>query len=325
LTVADALGVTLGLRYTNERKHGIYTGTTSAPGVPPILASFQSDVGKSWTSFDPRITLDYHFTPDIMAYATFSRGFKSGGFQFVVIDQSLSDRVFDPERVSAYEAGLRTELFDRKVKLNLTGFHYDYGNLQLLRLLATSGGASTVVDNVASSRIDGMEAEAQWKVTPGFTLGGSYAYLDARFKEYTYSSGQDFGGTPLPRSPWHSVSAFADIAFDLPGGIDGRFHADWSYTSSLTHEPGGFGVRGSTASLNPAFVERGHNIVNLRAELSKNDWTVTAYVDNLFDEAVRAGVQDFPSIPTPFGDVGNQTANYWARPRSYGVSLRYVF
>lgn len=319
------LGLTLGLRYTHERKQGVYMGTTNAVGVPPILAPFESDVGRSWESLDPRITLDYHFAPDVMAYASFSRGFKSGGFQFVVVDKSLSDIMFNPERVSAYEVGLRSELFDRRIKLNLTAFHYDYSDLQLLRLLATTGGASTIVDNVASSKIDGLELEAQWRAAPGLSIGANYAYLDARFQNYAYATGQDFAGTPLPRSPKHSLSVFGDLQLTLPGDFDFGLRADWSYSSSFSHEPGGFGTKGNATSLNPALIEPAHSVVNLRASIGKGNWRLTAFADNLFNEPVRAAVQDYPAIVTPFGDIGSQTADFWAAPRSYGASLQFKF
>ena len=323
--VTGKLGLTLGLRYTREHKHGIYEGTTDVLGLPPILAPFTSDVARAWTSFDPRVTIDWHATPDVMAYATFARGFKSGGFQFVVVDKSLSDRMFDPERVSSYEAGLKAQLFDRRVTLDLAAFHYDYSNLQLLRLVATTAGASTVVDNVAQSKVDGAELDLRWAVSRQLSLGTSYAYLNARFSEYGYATGQDFSGTPLPRAPKNTLTMYADLDIPLGSEVSLGLHADWNYTARFTHEPGGFGTRDTTVSLNPAFIEPSHNTVDLRASLDFGKWRISGFVNNLFDEAIRAAIQDFPAIPTPFGDIGSQTANYWAPPRTYGASVAMRF
>lgn len=173
----DAFEVTLGARYTHDSKEATSIGTTTdaAPLVPAPFATTNED---SWSSFDPRIVATYHFSPDLTIYASWSTGFKSGGFQYVPFSAAQADIIFNPEEIEAFEVGLKSEWFDRRLRVNLAAFHYDYQDLQITRIINTPAPVN-LITNAAASTIQGVDVEFNWLPTenlelnrPGF-FGGS--------------------------------------------------------------------------------------------------------------------------------------------------------
>src|SRR5690606_14686593 len=99
--------------------------------VPPIILPFTVQLSPSWESFDPKASLDFAWTDEVMSYISYSEGFKSGGFQFAKFNAEEASEVFDPEKVTAYEVGVKSYLFDRQLRLNASAFYYDYSDLQV--------------------------------------------------------------------------------------------------------------------------------------------------------------------------------------------------
>lgn len=177
--------ITLGGRYTDETKTVSGTraflanfGPVTVPFVPlgtPYLPAGRNPKLK-YTNFSYRIALDHKLTPDIMAYLSYNTGFKSGGYNL----SEPSNPAYRPEKLKALEAGLKMELFDRKVRLNLSAFHYDYSDIQVNNFI----GTSQFVTNGPKAKIDGVEAEFDARIADGLTISGSAAYTDDRFTNY---------------------------------------------------------------------------------------------------------------------------------------------
>ena len=110
-----------------------------------------SPQSKSWSSPTWRLVLDHQFTPDIMAYLGYSRGFKSGLFNPVVLPGDPIDEPVDPETLDAYTIGLKSEYLQRKLRVNIEGFYYDYNNIQVTQILA----AVSHITNAAKSHHQG--------------------------------------------------------------------------------------------------------------------------------------------------------------------------
>src|SRR3546814_9624620 len=115
-------------------------GTISLPGQ------------KRFNSFTPRVALDYQVTPDMLLYVSWSKGFKSGTYNLGTLGNPVN-----PEKVSAFEGGIKSTLFDRRLRLNVAGFSYDYTDLQAGKVESTS----TVHENAATETIYGAEVERQ--------------------------------------------------------------------------------------------------------------------------------------------------------------------
>jgi iron complex outermembrane receptor protein len=178
-----------------------------------------------------RASLGWQATPDIYAYATYSRGFKSGGFNDQIGGFGPFGTDYDafrtaakatrPETADSYEAGIKTELFDRHLRFNLTGFYVKYKDLQkqLNVPLVVNGQPNqvTVFVNAASATVKGIEAEATARLFKGFTLRGVLGYQDAKYDKYTaLNAGYDLATAPLDRAPkWQWT---VDGTYEVPVG-----------------------------------------------------------------------------------------------------------
>jgi iron complex outermembrane receptor protein len=140
-------------------------------------------------NFSGRAVLDYKLTQDVLAYFSFSQGFKSGGFNAFGLTPA-----FRPETIDAYETGLKSEFLDRRLRLNGDVFLYDYDNLQV-RLPVPTGGVN--IQNAASARVKGVEFESALKPLQGLTFAFNTTYLDAKFTQGT-----------LPEVPPNTLYAF---------------------------------------------------------------------------------------------------------------------
>lgn len=308
-----------GARYSRESKRGIYSATTTAPGLPLIPAAFDIPLDRRWTSVDPRVTLDWRPVRDVLLYATYSEGFKSGGFQFSVTDPDLARRIFDPEHVRYVEGGMKAELLQRRLQVNASLFSYAYDNLQTQRTVAqASGGATTIVENAASSTIRGAEIQATAVPLRDLTITAGLTLLHARYDRYDAGDGTDFSGTRMVRAP--DLTTNLAIDYDPLIGRDVRLiaHADWFHTSSFYFEPG------ETRVL-PSNRQGAYDLLNVRLGLGLGRWSVTGFVTNLLDRRYRAANDIRPGVVTPFGAIGPQSAGYYAAPRMTGVRVAWRY
>lgn len=182
--LADGLKLTAGLRYTHDRQSfsGSQTRTTAGGTVPLASASDSTTASKlTW-----RLALDYRFSPELMGYLSYNRGFKSAGYN----PQAFPAVPFKPEVLDAYEVGFKADLFDRKLRLNPSFFYYDYKNLQVSSFV---NGILTI-SNAANAEIYGLDLDATAAVAKGLTLSAGLSILHARYKDFNGAS----ISTPLP-------------------------------------------------------------------------------------------------------------------------------
>ncbi len=176
--VVPKLNVTVGARYTTDKKEisgftdVIGAGGTVTATVPIAPAS------KRFNKFTYRGIVDYHFTDDIMGYVSYSRGFKSGGY-----DTSIPNGIpFNPEVLDALEAGVKIQTMDRRLTLNLAAFTYDYKGLQQPVLIG--GTATQVTINAANAKVNGFEMDGSFKVNEVLQFTWGAGYLDSKYKEF---------------------------------------------------------------------------------------------------------------------------------------------
>jgi outer membrane receptor protein involved in Fe transport len=165
-----------------------------------------------------------------MAYLSYARGFKAGGFNGTDTTGVSANLPFSPEHVHAYELGLKSEWRDSRILFNAALFRSDYSDLQVSvnQLPAGSGPAALLVKNAATSRTQGLELEGQWVVGAGLHLAANATYLDSHYVRYPNAGAtivqlfngiqlQDLSGRPTEFAPKWSGSVSVRYRMTLPG------------------------------------------------------------------------------------------------------------
>ncbi len=212
--VTDRLTLTAGVRYTRENKsfnqNLIRTFLATGAQLPgsPVIYSLE----RTFDAVTPKFGISYTL-PNAMFYASLTRGFKSGGFN---LSSGTALQGYDPEFLWSYEAGIRTTFFNRRLKVNLTGFYYDYTDLQVLAFIAP---AVSDITNAANARVRGLELEVEARPAPHFTIGGNLALLDTEYREYIGPGNVNFSGNRLNSAPPYTLNLFAEYGIRTARGL----------------------------------------------------------------------------------------------------------
>lgn len=305
IDLTTRLRLDVGLRASNDRKQArLFDEETP---FPVFTVPYDLQLSDSWSSTDPSLSLSYRFSPDVMVFASYASGFKSGGFQFASFDPVSASAIVRPESVDSYQLGLRADWFGRRLRTNLTAFRYDYADIQVPRI----EGLSVHTSNAASSAIEGFELEGYAHVTDHLRLEYGYAYLDARYDDYLFAPGQDFSGNRLPRAPRNTLNAALVLETETPIGALTTRLAGY-YVDSFYFEP-------DNAQLDPGTIEPSHTTFDASIGLNRGAYSITLWGRNLGDEAARATVVNFGNGSPLF--TGNRLLEIWAPRRAFGVSL----
>jgi iron complex outermembrane receptor protein len=302
------LELTGGLRYTADRKTILLAGD-----VNPVKRAAVDFDNVSWLA-----SINYRFTPQIMAYLRASSGYRSGGIN----PRTSEINVFAPEDVKSYEAGIKSEFFNRRVRLNLAVFQTDYSNQQINQFLAGSGGVTSLIVNAGKVQFRGVEAELTALPVEGVSIDGSIGYTDPNYKRYPFldpATNQIIDVADEARMP-HAAKLNAHIGgqFSTPAG-PGQLTArvDYSYRSTVYFH--------NLDRVNPFnVVTRSRPDHNLRARLSLSEiemgggkFDIGVWGDNLTN-------QKNLDFAIDFGSLGFGSGSY-KRPRTYGVDAKVSF
>jgi iron complex outermembrane receptor protein len=224
----DALSLILAGRYTIEDKDlrgGICAGATCTINNVPQL-----NLRNTFKKFTPKIGVDYKITPDILAYASYSEGFKSGGYNGLAGNNVQLAQAFKPQVTTAYEVGLKTTLFDNTVRLNLAGFWNDIKDRQQTQ--NNLDGSFLIVNY--DMTIKGIEAEVSWLVVPGLTVYGNGALNKGKYTGSSSTNAALLANDP-PSLPDYQFTVGADYSVEVgPGnlGIGADFRKTDAYYST---------------------------------------------------------------------------------------------
>lgn len=253
--LAEQTNLTLGFRYTTEKRtiDALTVFTTAAPATVPLPPTTQAMRSSKPTW---RIALDHRLSPEVMIYASYNRGFKSGGFN----GANPSSPAFVPEVLDAYEAGFKSDLLDRKLRFNASAFYYDYSNIQV----SSYPGGVTVIYNGAAARVYGLDVDFEARVTPQFTLSGGIEWIDSKFTNFptaayftpavgggNASSVRDGSGNKLPEAPNFVGNIAADYHIPTNFGEVGLTLA-YSYNNGYFAQPDNVFAVPSFSNLNGA-------------------------------------------------------------------------
>ena len=234
LKLAERITLTGGLRWTRESKTFTFDNKVLNLAGAVTGQSIAGTADDSWTAVTPKVSLQAQWTPTLLQYATYSKGFKSGGFDNRATRLDLATLPFDPETVTAYETGLKSEWFDHRLRANLAVFYNDYTDLQVSFYDPAYVGSRR--GNAGKAHTYGVELEAEARPTEALGLHAALGFLHAVYDEYKGAGGAgvDADGNRLTNSPRWTLSG--GFTYDLPVSIRGgglRLGVDAQYQSSL--------------------------------------------------------------------------------------------
>ncbi len=296
------------------------------PGDPRLTRGYFTGSVSS-DSITPRFVLNWSPNDNLNAYASVSRGYKPGGLTIFEADGSTIP--FSKESLWNYEVGAKWRGADGRLQVNGAFFFMDWEDLQIpsVEIIINE---DEILNNfqIINSQAEsiGFELEAQALLMDNFVIGGGVGYLDAEFKDFgpddpfvVNNMAFDLDGVTVPRAPKWTANLFGQYDVNI-GGLDGFLRAEWSYRSSITSDVeatvAGLPIldnavtqeRGYDTQFNgdgfgngvpfpwprPAFPFRvpSYDIVNLRAGISGDRWSITGYIENLFDKNYYTGTQE---------------------------------
>ncbi|MFV3077386.1 TonB-dependent receptor [Niveispirillum fermenti] len=368
------LNLTLGGRYSEDKK--VYTqdnmlqlvqdpkfgpGTPGYTGtIPPFeengLARYVGprELKDSWGSFTPKVGLAWTLTADHMVYASWSKGFKGGGWSPRPTQQNNTDLAYDPEVLYTYELGSKNTLMNGSVIVNLAAFYSNYNDMQVTTVGSSGGGALLLLTrNIGDSILWGFEGEVTARLFRGFDLNLAGGYLNSKWDKFNRSacvaaiydatSGR-FCDTDLSLddklvdAPEWTFTVGAQQTWWMDGIGSLSLRGDASYRSKTWKDPynlgGGSNWQGQPdvrKALTAAQVAEGYRVTmpelaqdaywlaNLRLAWRNpdEDWEVAAAVTNLFDKTY---VTNLLAAAT----FGIDEA-YYGRPREWMLSVKYRF
>jgi len=276
------------------------------------------------TMFGGKVALEYQVIPRTMIYTSLSRGYKAGGVNGEALAKAKDDGIggdheffknhttFEPEYLYNAEFGVRGSSADNKLLLRVTAFYMYRDNIQLKdwNIKETDGGQEQFTGfyaNGSSGTNYGLEIDGSYQLTDRISLNGSFGYLESKINDYVTSSGVDQDGREQAQAPryQYSVNAKFDAtdAIYMSVGIEGKD----DYYFSDGHD-----------SKAPSV-----NLVNAKMAYSQDDWELSAWARNLFDEEYAVRGFEFGNDPQD----GYETHTYvqYGEPMVAGVSFNYNF
>ena len=306
--VSDQTNLTLGIRYTRDEKDYSYLARSNN-SAPPVTENFDIFDTLTFESLDPKISIDHHFSDAVMAYASVSQGFKSGGVQFGIGDPELAEKAFDEERLTSYEIGIKGRYWDQRLQINSALYHYDYKDQQMQGFVNVNGFPNALTENAGQSRMTGLEIESLILLSQSLTLDLKYTWQDATFDEFDAFAG-DVSGNDMPFAPKHSATT--NLRFQSPisdkGTIGlqlGLAYKDDFFFDYLNSNNG---------------YQESYSVVNLSSWWDSMDTKLRLrlFCQNCTDKSYRL---NYVAFPEPF-DGGRNISDYGRR---YGLEFSYYF
>ncbi|MEO0972106.1 MAG: TonB-dependent receptor [Pseudomonadota bacterium] len=297
--LTEKLSVTAGVRYTEDEK--TYRPDHRTQGAAPVVLLLD-DVTVDFTDVSPRFSVDYRWNDALFTYASFSQGFKSGGFTGRTVDVQDAARPFEPEEAQTVEIGAKLD-FDR-VRINAAVFATDYTNLQLIN----QEGITPITVNAGESEIDGIEVEIFAAPTDQLSFQFGYSYLDARYLEITDPNATIDETFAFQNTPESAFNVSADYRIPLNRGGELALRADYTWKDDHFND----------AENTPLLAQEAFGLLNLAATYRTADhWRFTAGVQNLTDELFLFSGFSQPGVGFIEGSFN--------RGRQWYVSSEYTF
>lgn len=311
--ITPKLSLVAGGRYSVETKDDfdLLQNDQTRPYAPsnPLLPLKSQTSSHTWSSFTPKVSLEYEPADNIFAYVTYSQGFKSGGYNLGGVQAP-----FAPEKLIDYEGGVKAQWFDRRLRTNIAVFHYDYGNLQVSQVV----GPTVLVVNAAKATIKGIEAEITAVPVRNLQLEVNVGLLDGRYNQFQTKDAArlvlgvlNLAGNHLTQSPNYTIDLAAQYKLQVSSG-DITLRAESRLVDRVFFTP-----------FNTSYADQpAHHTENLflTYESAKAGWTVSAFVRNLANNTIKAyGIISSTQL------TGAPLLGTLEPPRTFGAEVRYKF
>ena len=280
--IDPVLALTVGARYTHETVSNDGYNTSGDLSLNYVNGS------ASFNNFSPRLSLLYLMTPQTNLYATISRGFKAGGVEAQATTAG-GNQIYKPETLTNYEIGMKSESADKRWRLDADVFYMDWKDIQADYAIGERNPISGSVDfiigvaNAASARSYGFETEFTALVLPGLTAGAGAGYDRAYYVDYTdaqtpLNTQANLSGATLPNAPKWTLHADSQYTHNITADVSGFTRLEWYYKGGIVPD------QNSEFHTGFPWDVPGYNVWNLRAGITRETWSVTAFVENLLDK-----------------------------------------
>lgn len=340
--ITDQLKFNAGIRYTHDKidarstlDYGVGAPALTDPNftvIPTInipgvftqtgrdLANSPHDIDtggkKSWDNIGWKVGLDYELGTNQLIYASWARGFKSGGFTGRIGVLQDGNAPYNPEKVDTFEVGVKADMLDRRLRANLAAFYTNYRDMQVAQIYfdsATNVQGNRIL-NAAKSHIKGIELELTAVPVDGLTLTGSVGYLDAKYKEFLYfdpvsATNTQLKGYALQNAPKWSTNLGLNYVLSMADGAEIVFDASWRYQSKKYYTAI---LDTPRSEVQPTYLTD----ASVTFRPSGKNFELTLWGKNLFDKRHISSVYDSPGY---MGLVA------YAPPREWGASAKYKF
>jgi len=335
--LSESVEFTAGLRYSYEEKDAKITQSnqTSVAGcVPPLnrnlICTLAPDGNNfadddSWSAVTGNMNISYFMNDETMLYGLISKGFKAGGYSLQNGGATAEIRSFDEEDITNLELGWKTEVFDRRGRINGSIFHTEYEDFQN----ASYVGLVFAVNNAEKVTVDGIELDSTWLLSESLTMNLNLAYIDAKYDKY--SGGQcfygrtpdnalgqcDLSGDNLPYAP--KLTGNVGLTWEQPlasGDLYARL--DYRYMDKANY----------SSELDPRHEKSAYGVGNFRLGWRNASYDVSAWVKNVTDETYYAQIAPAnvaTAVDTAVGSSEGSFQTFVGEPQTFGATVRYFF
>jgi iron complex outermembrane receptor protein len=323
----DKLKLTVGGRYTHDTKttqvndktifiYGTLEEKNPIVTLPPVAGVnivMPTPIQASWSKFTPKVSLSYNFTPEVMTYALWSRGYRGGGFNGRPATIGAATTPYNPETLDNYELGFKTQFLNDRVRLNGAFYMMKYKDMQQdldVPAPGTSTGRENRTINASKADLKGVELDLTARVTSNFTIGGNVGYLDAKYKDFfgdIYSTGTPVDATFL------KIRRAPKWTWDLRASYENNVGPGTLMVNAELHH---IGAHELTFLNNPNLRNGGQNMLDASISYKINKTMISVFGKNLIDENGWT--------------IGYDVQGVWSYgaarpPRSWGVAVTQTF
>ncbi|MDE1146784.1 MAG: TonB-dependent receptor [Azospirillaceae bacterium] len=306
--LTDMVTLTGGLRYSKDDKDFTYRST-----VEEVVDVFDYANSKSFSSVSGRASIQVKPTDDVMVYASYNRGYKSGGFFGGYTRDPADLAPYADETLDAYEVGAKTEFWDKRLRVNAAGFYYDYSNLQVFQIVTRDGIPTQTFNNAASARLYGVDADITLAPLKGLEISLGGEYLNSEYLDYV-SEGEELSGNRLPSAPRWTLTGL--VSYDHPlDGVGGKENGTLNAVVDVSYRSMIYFDSHNLSRLS----QPGYWLTDARLGWTTPGGTVSMglWVRNLFDKTYIMDINNLDSFGLDALSIGS--------PRRFGGYLQWHF
>jgi iron complex outermembrane recepter protein len=309
VSMTDTFRLSAGVRYSWEKKEDHEVDSLLQTGS--ITSNTQA--ANSWSSTTPQFGAEYQMNDQLFIYATVSKGYASGGFSGAIAGIGIQE--YNPESLWNYEAGIKTEFFNRTLLFNASAFFMDYENIVVQSYAASANGTPTNVDsNAGKAHVKGIDADWEWRPIRSLTLSAGIGLLSQRFLQF----GIGASGEPIPASTAHffdspNITLNSTIQYAVPlnenlGSL--TVEGTWSYRSRIYFD--------NTYSITSSQAPYGLYNGNLTYLFPGGHLSTALFANNITNRVYLTRTANV------FSELGYALAQF-GPPLTYGLRLKYKF